>query len=264
MLRNMFKRLAIRLEAASRISAACLLAAVALGLCGCETTPRTSPLNQALSAYATHQYGTAHHYAVLAMRSGSERQRDQATYLAGLCAYLLEDLDEAELRLTAASRSSDRRAAGSAKAMLGQVRLDQNRAEDAARLFEEAAQQLTGADAVEAARFAALAHEYSGNQAAVDRWAAGSTSRPSSSSAGFALQVGAFHDRQRASSAADAAATVAERNGLGPVNVISSSDSRGRPLYVVQFGSFASRTSAAQTRAQLGRLDYIVAPRSMN
>lgn len=239
----------------------CVVAAIALT--GCGSTPQTSSLNQALASYNAHHYNTAHSHAVAAMRTASGRERDQAAYIAGLCAYLLNNLDEAELRLSAATRSSDARTAGSAKAMLGQVRLDQNRPNEAAALFEAAAKDLTGSDAAEARRFAAIAHQYAGNQPAVDQWTASQAYTPSSHAGGtFTLQVGAFNDRQRASQAATDAARLAEGSGLGPVNIIDSRDSRGRALYLVQFGSFASRNSAAQTRAQLGRLDFIVAPRA--
>lgn len=247
-------------------AAACL--AIALLLTGCGPQRSTS-LNQAITAYNSHHYSSAHHHAVQAMRSATGREREQAAYLAGLSAYQMRNLDEAELRLVAATRSGDARTAGSAKAMLGQVRLDQRRPREAASLFEDAARQLTGHDAAEARRYAAIAHQQAGNTTAANQWAAAGTSggtssagRHQTSSGVFALQVGAFSDRERANQAANDASRLADSNGLGPVKIIPSSDRRGRPLYLVQFGSFSSRDSAARTRSHLGRLDYIVAPRA--
>jgi len=237
----------------------CVAAAFLIAGCGPQ---RSASLNQAMTAFNAHQYSSAHHHAVQAMRSSTGREREQAAYLAGLSAYQMRDLDEAELRLAAATRSGDARTAGSAKAMLGQVRLDQNRPGEAATLFDEAARQLTGHDAAEARRHAAIAHQRAGNTNAANQWAASGEGSGGGAGGVFALQVGAFSERQRATQAANDASRLADSHGLGPVNVITSRDARGRPLFLVQFGSFSSRDSAARTRTQLGRLDYIVAPRA--
>jgi hypothetical protein len=37
-------------------------------------------------------------------------------------------------------------------------------------------------------------------------------------------------------------------------------DSKGRRLYMVQVGSFATREDAVAARTRMGRADYIVAP----
>ena len=44
------------------------------------------------------------------------------------------------------------------------------------------------------------------------------------------------------------------------MKIISRRDERGAMIYVVQFGWFPTRDSAAAARAKLGRLEYIVAP----
>ena len=53
---------------------------------------------------------------------------------------------------------------------------------------------------------------------------------------------------------------MASRNGLGSVRTVPSHDERGTRLYLVQVGEFPTRAAAAATRAQIGRLEYIVAP----
>lgn len=229
-----------------------LLGPAVLG--GCASTQTTSSYDRALAAYQAHRYSTAHSHAVDAIRASAGQQRDEATYIAGLSAYLLGDIDEAELRLSAASRSGNAAVAANAKAMLGQVRMDQNRTAEAERLFREAAAELRGSDAREAERYAAMANG-SGDHAGGSggSWA-------SSGNGSFTLQAGAFSDRRRATSAAEEAQALASRDGLGSVRIVPSSDSRGRTLYLVQFGSFDTRSAAAQARSQIGRLDYIVAP----
>ncbi len=216
---------------------------------GCATTQTTGSYDRALAAFQSHRYSTSHDHAVRAMRQSSGQRRDEATYLAGLSAYLLGDIDEAELRLSAASRSSEAQVAANAKAMLGQVRMDQNRNDEAVRLFREAASGLNAGDAQQAERYATLA---GGGSQSATQWA-------SASSSGFSLQVGAFQDQRRAAEAAEDAERVIAGEGLGPVRIIPTRDARGRTLYLVQFGRFDTRSAAAQARAQIGRLDYFVA-----
>jgi len=228
-----------------------------LMLGGCQSTPRAGTLDSALDAYNAQRYSTAHAHATNAMRSSSGRQREHATYLAGLSAYQLGNFNEAELRLISASSATDRTTAASAKAMIGQMRLDQNRPSDAAVLFEEAARDLTGNDAAEAARYAAIAHRQAGNHVAAAQWSS-STLAQSSASGTFTLQVGAFQERLRAQQAADDTAAAARQAGYGPVQVVPSRDARGRLMYLVQFGRFETRSAAAQARSRMGRLDYIV------
>lgn len=219
---------------------------------------RSVLLGQAVSAYNAQQYTKAHHLAVSATRTAAGIEREQAAYLAGLSAYQLGNLDEAELRLTVATRSSDKQTAASAKAMLGQVRLDQNRPHEAAALFDQAAQQLAGNDAAQARRYAAIAR----NQPLHASGLSGA-GRGSVDSNLYAIQVGAFSQWQRANEAASRAERIANRLGLGPVDVISSTDAQGQPLYLVQFGRFASRDAAIQMRTQLGQMDYHIIHRAM-
>ncbi|MHC4948320.1 MAG: SPOR domain-containing protein, partial [Planctomycetota bacterium] len=75
----------------------------------------------------------------------------------------------------------------------------------------------------------------------------------------FTLQVGAFAEQRRARKAARDVGALARRHGYGPVRVVPTLDARGRPMYLVQFGAFGSRQSAAQARSRVGRLDFIVA-----
>ena len=143
--------------------------------------------------------------------------------------------------------------------------------QDAAELFKAAAGALGDEDARQAAHYAALAYEQAGDPVAAETWAAVSaglarrgrasghrTGLGEPAGAGFVLQVGAFRDRDRARRAAGDAAVLTRRHGHGPVRIVPSAEARGRPLYLVQFGRFPTRSAAANARAQLGRLQYIV------
>lgn len=242
---------------------ACLLLLLVL-LIGCEATPSASSrLNLALDHYEAKRYQLAQQHAMEAMRSPgtSATDRERAAYLAGLSAFRIGDMNEAELRLNGVLQSSDRILHASAQALLGQIKLDRNRPAEAATHFEAASRGLIGEDARQARRYAAIAHYEAGNLEAAERWyEPPNAAEPIPSRGGFTLQVGAFQDQRRAEQAAAETADVARGHGIGPVTVKPSIDSRGRRLYLVQFGQFPTRQAAAQARSRLGRLDYIVAP----
>lgn len=246
------------------------LLAVFVLIAGCESAPKTGGrLEGALQHYDSQRYNLAHQEAVEALRSTgvSAQEREQAAYVAGMSAFRMGDMDEAELRFNAVLSTSDRAMLGSAQAMMGQIRLEQNRASEAAVFFERAQLSLAGEDARQARRYAAMAKYESGDITAMQRWydeagRAGSTGATSTS--GFTLQVGAFQDRRRAEQAATDVTESTRRFGYGRVHIRQSADSRGRTLYLVQLGQFPTRQAATSARATIGRLDYIVTalPRS--
>jgi septal ring-binding cell division protein DamX len=264
-----------------RILTACCIGLIPLTHAGCaggggEGDLSKGPggdLGSAIVDYNSGDYENAHSKSLAAMRDaaseGDATARDQASYVAGLSAYRMRQFDEAETRLLSASHSSDSDVQGRSKAMLGLIRVEQNRPASAGEYFRDAATHLEGNDASEARYQASIAFEEAGNPAAADTVsrAPTSTSTASAASAGapsglFAIQVGAFENLANAQSAANDARALASREGFGEVRIIPRRDSRSRTLYVVQFGSFSSRTAAESARREIGRLNYIVAPLS--
>ena len=185
----------------------------------------------------------------------------RADYLAGLSAYGIGDNEQARLRLTAAVTELHGEDAAGAWATLGLVELAQDRPASAAEAFAVAWPALHGRDARQAARFAAAAHRQLGDDRAAAVWgrrADAHEDRPQRRGS-FTIQVGAFRDRDRAERAAVDAAQVAEECGFGPIRIVTRNDRRGTALYVVQLGSFGTRTEAASARERVGNLQYIVA-----
>jgi len=256
-----------------------LLSAVVGGLLvlGCESTETTSRLEQAKIDFEARRYEAAHEQALLAVGSTTGEERLDAAYLAGLSAYKLGRIGEAESQFLSAINSPNRQTSGNAKAMLGLIRLNQERYVEAAQLFKEAATTLSGADARQAAQHAAVAYEAAGHFDTAETWMAIASEAALAGGGGgggggavttiavddepigeFALQVGAFHERWRADRAADEARALAENHRLGPVRIIPQHDERGRDLFVVQVGRFATRQHANLVRTELGQLQYIV------
>lgn len=241
-------------------------AIVSHGLTGCAATQGGSAaLDRALGDYHAQRFSQAGEQAdrVSAGRGGIVRGR--AEYLAGLSAYKLGDHDEARRHLTAAVAILHGEEAARARAALGLVELARDRPAAAAEHFAAAWPGLTGEDARQAAVFAILAYDQAGDEAAAAEWTRSRHGRRSLSpppGRGFTIQVGAFRERLRAERAAVDAAELTHTMGLTPVRIVTRTDRRGDVLYVVQLGSFETRTEASDVRHRVGRLQYIVAART--
>ncbi len=254
---------------------ALVLAAVVIGLSGCGGGggAKAGGMKQAVDDYNARRYSEAKQQAVAIQDQSESGNREDAAYLAGLSAYQLGDVNEAERRLLTAAKSNNPETAAKAKAMLGQIRMDQRRPRDAAGYFADAHPDLAGDDAKKCAYNAAVAYQQAGDATAARRWAVESGQRVGAASvsgnrnavasgagkASFTLQVGAFREEARARQAAEEAEKLASREGLGAVRTLVRKDGKGETTYLVQFGSFATRAAAAAARTKIGKLQYIVA-----
>lgn len=234
---------------------------------GCESVPSTTSLNLAQRDYQAGRFESAHRNALKALQTPNNTDRYKAAYLAGLSSYQLGNLDQADQHLLLALKATNSQTQARTKAMLGTIRLDQQRPLDAANLFKDAALALKGTDARQAAHRAALAFQQAGDETQAETWFArasgdlfGQTYAPvrAPEMAEFTLQVGAFRERARAQNAADNAAELAKDIDIGTVRVIPRTNDRGQELYIVQVGQFATRQEASRAKAKLGRLEYIV------
>ena len=255
-----------------------MIMSAGLWLEGCAGPQATGTLESAVSAYNAQKYSDSLEQANVALKNTSGTKRDEVAYVAGLSAYQLGRTEEAEAKFITAANSTNGTTAAKGKVMLGQIRLDQNRPRDAASYFTAALPGLTGDDAQKCAHNAAVAYQMAGDTASSKQWQTTAASAPASnvigssttsstsvqsnpsSSANFTLQVGAFMEKKRAKKAAEEANALAKKDGLGKVQVFTRTDGKGRRMYMVQVGAFATREQAVAARTKLGRTDYIVAP----
>lgn len=238
-------------------------------IAGCESQPRAGDLSRAVDDYTMQRYSSANEKSVHVMNTARSPQREDAAYLAALCSYQMGHVDEAERRLMVAVQSSQPETVAKAKAMLGQVRLDQKRYREAAIFFTDAARNLEGDDAQRATYYAGLAYRHAGDaNEAKKHLGNGAPPAPpapvvskanGASGSRFALQVGAFTEKKRAEQAADSARALAKAADLGDVRIIPGRDARGHQVFLVHIGSFPTREAAAAARTKAGRLNYIVA-----
>src|SRR5262245_42268725 len=115
---------------------------VFIALTGCGSKEKTGDMKTAVADFNNGRYTQSRDAATQAMGKSSGSAKDDAAYLAGLSAYQLGDTDEAERRWVVSANSSNEETAANSKAMLGQLRLDQNRPREAAELLSDAATHL--------------------------------------------------------------------------------------------------------------------------
>ncbi len=231
-------------------------AVLTIALAGCSSTGRThgsAELTLAVDDYNAQRYDSARQRAERLRHSGGGVAA-QAAYIQGISAYQLGADDEAARALTEAAAKSRGQDAGRARASLGLVAMRQGRTALAVESFRAASQELGGEDARLASAWAMQAGSGKpGLPASVG------AALPAGSDGTFTIQVGAFHGRPRAESAAQAAEALGQRHGVAPVRIVQRHDHRGDPLFIVQLGCFGSRDEAADARRRVGNLQYIVA-----
>ncbi len=250
------------------LTAAVLLAG---GCAGTQPT-RGQRLDSANAAYAAGDYATAYRHATQLIIASRGVDRDEANYLAGLCAQRMGNLAAAESHLQAVTSSTDRKLGADAYASLGLIHSSQGRYDLAARDLMRAAPYLQGQDQANAYFYAAIAQQKMG------QWAQARTNLMLARAAGdaafkqqvdeqlavtgYTIQVGAFQDAGNARKLADSIAARAASLRIGQARLVSSTDSRGVPVTLVHVGNFATFDAAQRARTALGDARSIIVPLS--
>lgn len=246
---------------AFRATVTVLIVLNSLFVSACESTSQVARLEQAREQYAARQYTLAYlrsKEVAESARAGADR--DEAMYLAGLSAAQIGKNEQAVKYLEKAMRSNSPAIVGRAASQLGLLRLRANQPGTAAELFTQAASHLDGRAGELAAQHAAGAWHEAGDADQAAKWRAiGWPRRYGATGSAFSVQIGAFLDRDHAEVAARSVRHDASRAGLDPVRIVPTHDQRGRSLYLVQLGRFASRSAADHARQQLGGRRSIIA-----
>ena len=240
-------------------------------LAGCEAGPGLPRLDQLYTQYKSGDYRSTYQGAVRLRQSGPGDQAHEAAYLAALAAYKLKSYDKARQFLATATRSADRRLTGEASAMLGLIHAKQGRHRLAARAQLDAAARLSGQDEANAYYYAALSQQKLG------QWSQARTSLLLARGAsverefrqrvsdqirvtGFTLQQGAYRVRSNANRVVFALASRSVQARLGPPRIVTATDAKGQPLYLVHVGRFSSFGSASMASQRLREPTMMVVP----
>ncbi|MDZ4829988.1 MAG: SPOR domain-containing protein [Phycisphaerae bacterium] len=253
---------------------------------GCAPADSRTDIDRSIAAYDNREYAEALKLAEGASENATTtKDAHEASYMAGMSAFQLDDFASAERWLTDAARSGDRKTAGDAGVMLGNAQLKLNKPADAARSFAAAATNLDGANATKARIASANAYRESGNSRAADEQfrlgnvpttvtvdaptkAPAAARTPSHATkpavvatapnGAFVLQAGAFRDETKAKKRADELRAKSMSAGLGAPRVSSKKGADGSTLWVVQIGGFVDRRSADSAVAKLGASGVVV------
>lgn len=255
---------------AARTAAAALLTAAGLLVAACGPEPTTNDLDRAMKALDASRYDESARLAKAAQAASSDmRTRQEAALVAGCAEYELARWDDAKASLAVAAKSADARVSGRAMAMQGAVAVNQQRWDDAARLYGQAADRLVGPDAARAREQAADARQMAeaGRRPAVTPPPMGPAataggkppSAPAPDAGRWTIVAGTFTSETAARQRATTIADEAKRAGLTTPKVVQSSID-GRRIWMVEVGTFDSRTKAEVAKKKIPVTDAMVAP----
>lgn len=247
-----------------------MLAACAV-LSGCQADG-TDDMKAIDAAFERGDYKTAYSKStrIVMLPTSTPDNAGHAMYMAGMSAFRLNDLPNAQMYLERAIQSSDPRLVANARAMLGLVSTQQGLYDKAAENLVAAAEAMEGQDKANAYFYAGAAQQKSGRwpQARVNLSMALSYSkdegfrqkvREQLKITGYTLQLGAFSSEDAGGKLAARYAAKAAELKLGAPRVVKSTDPDGKTLHLVQVGQFTSFPTAIMWRDKLGVSNAIVA-----
>ena len=232
---------------------------------GCQTATDTrSGITQATKAYEAGQLTTARQTAEPLAKAAGPRS-DEAAWIVGLCDYREGKLASAQSRFRYVTTGADQPLAAQARVMLGQIELAEGEPSQCLASLARAWTDLPETHQRRAAELGVSAAEALGDARAEDLWlsrmpAASSrtTKEMVSLRERFTLQAGAFRNRNGAESAKSELNQQATMTRLGQANIRTRTDRRGDKLYLVQIGSFSTRSAADAARRGLNGTEFVV------
>jgi len=245
------------------IAALTLLLGWSLWLVGCASSGTGAAGGPSLAKitadYDAGHFQQAYDGAVTLSRRGDLATRDQASYLAGLSAYRMQNYLSVDRYLSPLLHAPDPAVAGRAAGTLGLADMERGNFREAATHFKDAAERLTGQEKAEAAYRAGLAYKEASlaGQARVQFLIARGASKDSAFQAkverelksnGFTLQLGVFAGRSNAESMAREFQNTAAAAQIGPAGILAGKGDRGETLYYVHVGLFNSFSAALRAR----------------
>lgn len=254
------------LPAGLAVAALALVAAAA----GCQTAPEMPP-DQVMQHYRLGNYRQALRGAEDLARTETGADRRQARYIAGLSAYRLGKDRQAIRHLRPLAERRDDELAGEAAATVGLIYFGQDEESAARRYLKQAAERLAGPDKGRAYYHLGRLDQRRGQWASArSNFAIALTyaNDPSVRKAirqrmrtrAFALQFGAYSQRQHAARRAEQVRPEIIDARVRPPRVVASTTAEGQRLYLVQAGRFVTLDQARRARGRLDVGEAIIVP----
>ena len=166
-----------------------------------------------------------------------DKSQGEAAYLIGLCEFRQHQIDASKDWFNIAVQSEHDEVRGKAAAMLGIIASNKGDFVTATLSFEQAAEDLDGQDKTQAETRATAS-------------ARGTSYSIVNSGGGFTLQFGAYQSLENARDAASKIGDTLRLAGLGNPSIVKDTSKVGRTLFIVQAGSFDSRSEASRYRTR--------------
>lgn len=232
---------------------------------GCETTPNTgSAITQATQAYEAGELTTARRKAEPLAKAAGPRS-DEAAWIVGLCDYREGKLASAQSRFRYVTTGTDQPLAAQARIMMGQIELAEGQPTKCLASLARAWPDLPETHHRRAAELGVSAAESLGDARAEDLWlsrmpaaSTRTTKEMISLRERFTLQAGAYRNRDGAETARSQLDGEPGMIRLGQASIRTRTDRRGDTLYLVQIGSFSTRSAADAARRGLGGAEFVV------
>lgn len=250
------------------------LLAIAAGVIASGCSSNQSAKGDYVKAYEGGRYTDAFESASKQATTGTGPKRDQAALIAGLSAQALNRDNDAEKYLGMVVNSPDAKIAGESGAALGLLAVERGQYAEAADLLGTAGRKLEGDNGARAFMYAGDAYKSLGKTSeARGMWSLAQTKvkndaglrvmigdrlnapivtpvapkAPTKAGATmFTVQVGAF------SSYTNAQKQLSRFRAYGSPRVVEVTDSKGKKLFAVRVGTYATRPEAERIKNNIG------------
>lgn len=254
----------------------CVPLMVVLSACASPPPPTTGPTYAEL--YEAGRWAEAQTAAAARAKDLARGpEREQAMLIAGLSAHALGRDSEAEPWLKPLLESSNAAVAGRAGLTLGLIAQRAGADAQAVRYLSDASEKLAGDESARALLYLGDSYDRLKDRSkARDAWTLALSraksdqalradigarlskrdSGPALSRGGLSLQMGAFSSHQRAQGMADRLRSRTASLGMAEPRVIETT-SKGKQIFVVQIGRFATRPEADRAKGTLGEPAFV-------
>ena len=235
----------------------------ALTITGCNTPQGTSSaISLASAQYESGKFDQARRVAQPLLTSTSP-ESDQAAWIIGLCDYRQKRMQQARKQFRFVASGSDRALSAQARVMLAQIDLADGKPSLCLASLDRAWSNLPQQYRRRASEIGVAAAKTLGDTKAEAQWLDRMPSAPTRTTPElaslrerFTLQLGAYRSK---SSAEKLKANIDQsHSGLGQARIRTRTDRRGDKLYLVQIGSFSTRSAAKAARGRIPGQESVV------
>ena len=273
-----------------------ILSALIFFCVACVSQPKAGNLSSAVSRYEEGRYAVAFSESQNLVRSDNRATSTQGALIAAMSSYKLGNLDQAQKFAIQASSAQDGNVSGGALVLLGDINLSQHHPQEAAVFYSQAAEKLSGSDAVRArecaerarnmveapaiATVVVLGKERDKSEDAEIASAPAWTLQPKTTSAApqraatksavnhpagnsvadreFTIRAGSYSTQAAAKQRSKDLASDLKRSKAPTARIDTIHSAKGEELFAVRIGTWPTRAAAEKVLNSIARRDLMV------